>query len=479
MKSITIALIIILLSPLTLLAADYNVPIKARSVYADDFDLDGDNDIAVGHKTGWGYTNPTLSILENNEFGYFTLVETMTFCGYQKNIFTAKINDDDYPDIVAFRSDHSSGEADRYIRVYFNEAGQFNNFVDYPLNNGQIFSDINFGDFDNDQDIDIVVVSNQFQFWGVLYNDGFGQFSEPYYFDLDFPPGWIACADINNNGNDDILIAGQQILMYSYPFNSPPLVIEDDFYHGYIVTTDLDNDNDIDIIASTYLFIGITVIHFYENLGNSTFQQHEAIYDYYVGTELPGYLNGDDLIDYICGSPAGFYAFYNQGNMSFTDPIFFPMTSYGEQGQSRHVVDLDNNGYDDVITLRYHWLELPANMTILFNDGSGNFVEEPVAIEAPTLAGETDFVLSNYPNPFSQQTTIHFEIPLSGLVELSIYDPGGRYVTTILNTELERGAHELTWNGRDARDRLCSPGVYLLQVKWQGQRLLNHKLIRF
>ncbi|OQY26371.1 MAG: hypothetical protein B6244_13720 [Candidatus Cloacimonetes bacterium 4572_55] len=142
------------------------------------------------------------------------------------------------------------------------------------------------------------------------------------------------------------------------------------------------------------------------------------------------------------------------------------MTNYGEQGQSRHVVDLDNNGYDDVITLRYHWLELPANMTILFNDGSGNFVEEPLAIEAPVLAGQTEFVISNYPNPFSRQTTIYFEIPLRGQVELSIYDLAGRYVTTLLHTEMKGGAHEITWNGRDASfDRLCSPGVYLLHLQ--------------
>ncbi|MCD4664656.1 MAG: hypothetical protein K8R68_05240, partial [Bacteroidales bacterium] len=72
--------------------SNYNVPSSIRSACAVDYDLDGDNDIIVGHTTAWQHTNPTLSILNNTGNGYFELVDTsLTFCGYQKNIFTINI----------------------------------------------------------------------------------------------------------------------------------------------------------------------------------------------------------------------------------------------------------------------------------------------------------------------------------------------------------------------------------------------------
>jgi len=52
----------ILLISTTTFAAEYDVPPKPASVDMADIDLDGDLDIILGHKTGWGYNNPTISI---------------------------------------------------------------------------------------------------------------------------------------------------------------------------------------------------------------------------------------------------------------------------------------------------------------------------------------------------------------------------------------------------------------------------------
>jgi FG-GAP repeat len=97
----------------------YSIPRAAWSVTAGDIDQDGDNDIVVGHKTAWEHTSPTISILENVDNGIFKIVDTTkTFCGYLENILLIDINNDNYPDIVAFMSEFSAGEAEWYVRFF-------------------------------------------------------------------------------------------------------------------------------------------------------------------------------------------------------------------------------------------------------------------------------------------------------------------------------------------------------------------------
>jgi len=52
-KYVVLIFTILLISGTTF-AAEYTIPCAARSVYAEDLDLDGDKDIVVGHKTGCG-----------------------------------------------------------------------------------------------------------------------------------------------------------------------------------------------------------------------------------------------------------------------------------------------------------------------------------------------------------------------------------------------------------------------------------------
>jgi hypothetical protein len=105
--------------------SQYNIPISAWSVTVNDIDLDGDNDIVVGHKTAWQDSNPTITLLKNTNNGIFEIFDTTNvYCGYQENILTADINSDNYPDIISFRSDFTSGIVNRYIRCLTHKTNQ-------------------------------------------------------------------------------------------------------------------------------------------------------------------------------------------------------------------------------------------------------------------------------------------------------------------------------------------------------------------
>jgi hypothetical protein len=51
----------------------------------------------------------------------------------------------------------------------------------------------------------------------------------------------------------------------------------------------------------------------------------------------------------------------------------------------------------------------------------------------------------NYPNPFNPSTNIQFTLPLQQHVVLTIYDPLGRAVETLVNEDLEPGTHIFPW----------------------------------
>jgi hypothetical protein len=55
-------------------------------------------------------------------------------------------------------------------------------------------------------------------------------------------------------------------------------------------------------------------------------------------------------------------------------------------------------------------------------------------------------LLQNFPDPFNPTTTIRFEVPKEGFVELKIYDAIGKEVANLLSTYLNAGRYQIRWN---------------------------------
>jgi hypothetical protein len=71
------------------------------------------------------------------------------------------------------------------------------------------------------------------------------------------------------------------------------------------------------------------------------------------------------------------------------------------------------------------------------------------------------FNLKNYPNPFSDETTISFELEKSGHTTLSIVDLQGREVTQLVNATMPAGKHSATWNPYSR-----VPGLYICKLTY-------------
>jgi hypothetical protein len=87
------------------------------------------------------------------------------------------------------------------------------------------------------------------------------------------------------------------------------------------------------------------------------------------------------------------------------------------------------------------------------------------------------FILyNNYPNPFNNTTTIHYEISQRSRVDLMIYDILGREIINLDNGAREVGLHSIHWNGFDNENNKAGAGIYLYQLQ-VGQYTQTKKMI--
>lgn len=78
----------------------------------------------------------------------------------------------------------------------------------------------------------------------------------------------------------------------------------------------------------------------------------------------------------------------------------------------------------------------------------------------------TSFTLSqNYPNPFNPVTTIRYDLPVTGNVEIVIYNILGEKISTLVNGMQQTGAKEVIWKGIDDFGRAVSAGIYIYQIR--------------
>ncbi len=462
--------------------SNYNVPSKVLSACAVDYDLDGDNDIIVRHQTLWQNTNPTLSILNNTGNGYFEIADTsLTFCGSQSDIFAININDDDYPDIITFLADFSSGEAERFIRILYGNEGAFSDYEDFNLNKSETFTDINYGDINGDSLNDIVVISGTSNFWGILLNDGNGGLLPPdYHYVADYYPLEVDCGDLNDDGRDDIVIVGQNTEVYfSYPGYFEYITL-DDFIKEAVEICDMDNDGDNDIVVLVNLYlVGLTGITIYENLGENEFYKNEEIlFQPPLSYMAVSDINNDDLPDMVCTGEDGLHILMNEGNLVFTlPPQFIEIDNYGASFRKSVCATLDNNTFNDIVIIRGHGAVLPANITILFNDTTGNFVNNPlIAISNPL--GSTENGLKSYPNPFKSETIFEFFLNEKSNIGISIHSISGTLIKTLISEKMKGGNHLIKWNGHNLNNELCKSGTYIVFFKKNGVLLESIKLIK-
>ncbi len=101
------------------------------------------------------------------------------------------------------------------------------------------------------------------------------------------------------------------------------------------------------------------------------------------------------------------------------------------------------------------WRQL-VEFEVIFDSKEGFTAQETNVAELPTK-----YELSNnYPNPFNPTTTINYQLPEDGFVNVSIYNMIGQKVATLVNKNMTAGYHSIVWNAVN-----FPSGVYLYRIE--------------
>lgn len=433
-----------------------------NSIAIGDVDQNGLKDIVVGHVFYDTTVAPSFTVLYNYSNGAFAYADSsFVFGAIQDCIQLENMNADNFPDIICKYSINNN--QNQFARVYYNQNGSFDTYTDYPFTGDSHYNEIRTGDVNGDGYGDIIFYSWAQDYLWVMVSDGTYQFLPLYQCPLDFPPQDICVGDVDNDGNDEIVFAGQPLTIFDYTASGwQQIALNNMTFHSYVKLGDADNDG-VNEIFTLEVFAGFVFpVRIYKLINDQIELMYQFMNVHQGKLQLLDY-NNDNLVDYQIGRGL----FTNLGNYNFSE-------SELNRNSYPHIEDMNNDGFQDMVIIGgengYGYL------IILFGDGLGHFTEEPVAVSDEQLPSPEDISITNYPNPFNPGTTISFQMKAEANVKMDIYNIKGQKVITLLNEIKPAGVNSVVWNGTDETGLQVGSGVYFCKVEHSGKQLF-HKMI--
>ena len=71
------------------------------------------------------------------------------------------------------------------------------------------------------------------------------------------------------------------------------------------------------------------------------------------------------------------------------------------------------------------------------------------------------YLFQNYPNPFNPVTSLRYDLPEDGLVNITIYDMMGRIVKTLVNSSQTAGYKSIRWNATNNTNKPVTTALYI------------------
>ena len=182
--------------------------------------------------------------------------------------------------------------------------------------------------------------------------------------------------------------------------------------------------------------------------------------------ELDDFTFGDFIIE-----AGGYWIGYEDSDNSFTSGL-------GSNGDEIVFADPQNNSLVVILEATLE-VEIDDEDVILSQSFDGNGVgcyTVPTPGEANSecitlstknnLITPTSFTLhQNYPNPFNPVTTLRYDLPEGGFVNITIYDMLGNVINQLVNKVQNSGYKSIQWNATNNQGQPVSAGVYLYSIE--------------
>lgn len=132
---------------------------------------------------------------------------------------------------------------------------------------------------------------------------------------------------------------------------------------------------------------------------------------------------------------------------------------------------------DKAFSTRFPYLALPWSGDSECGGLVPTFTATGNHISALNLSTETiaeSVMMTNYPNPFKDMTTLRYQVEQESQIQISVFDVSGHLLSTLVNERKEAGLYEVRWNA----DNLPS-GIYFAKASnAQGEILQIQKLVK-
>ncbi|MEA3391376.1 MAG: T9SS type A sorting domain-containing protein, partial [Candidatus Marinimicrobia bacterium] len=129
---------------------------------------------------------------------------------------------------------------------------------------------------------------------------------------------------------------------------------------------------------------------------------------------------------------------------------------------------------DDTLNLSAWFDDVPDNLLAIWKnyfegtDSSlaGFFPMRIIISDVDPINIPVEFAMKgNYPNPFNPLTTIGFDLPSDGMVNMTVFNIAGRQVAKLIDRQsMQAGSYELTWNAADH-----ASGVYIVRAQYGNE----------
>ena len=353
-------------------------------------DIDGDNDEDLLIIGGESSSEGVAKLYSNDGTGSFTEVADTPFPGVVRGdvAFTDIDNDGDKDLIITGQIELFVGSAGLYTN---DGTGVFSEVENTPFDS-VYNSALAFSDIDNDGDEDLLITgrNNADERIAKLYsNDGLGGFSE--VIGTQFDPvefGAVAFSDVDNDGDNDVLITGRTNPERSAKFYANdgagnfPVVMPPPFEQmvgGALAFSDIDGDGDEDVLLTGFNGPGFRIAKLYTNDGQGTFSEvpgtpfeRVAAGSAIAFSDVDGDGDEDVLITGLSDEDRIAKLYLNDGVGTFTEA---PGTPF--EGVSLSAIgfsDVDGDGDQDVL-ITGQSDSGPRIAKLYTNDGQGSFTE--------------------------------------------------------------------------------------------------------
>lgn len=268
------------------------------------------------------------------------------------------------------------------------------------LNNELFRSAMDWGDYDNDGDLDVVLVGafNSIVARGeILKNNGDGTFTKDETASTTIEAvsrGDVEWYDYDNDGDLDLLLTGRpslgtDVVTNLYDNSNGILTLNSSISSTFTDVSnssakwgDFNNDGHTDVLISGQQTNASVLTKLYKNNGNGTFTNSTAssTFDKQSYSHIDwGDIDGDNDLDVIISGSSDTYIYINNGDETFTNS--FASSTISEHGVGAFG-DYDNDGDLDVVVSGKSGVNPVTNL--YDNDGTGVFTKN--------LAASTIFV---------------------------------------------------------------------------------------